>query len=415
MLAPDAKGEAADGEPQESGHPYRWVMLAGVWLAYYCFGLTIVTIAPLVGPIGRDLGLDHAQIGTVMGAWQLVYIASAIPLGVFLDRVGPRRALLTALAVIAASAALRGVAAGHLSLFLAVAVFGLGGPLVSVGAPKLISLWFNTVQRGTAMGIYVTGPALGAMTGLSLSNSVLMPLFGGNWRAVMFCYAAFVVLAAAAWLVLTAHPASREMERRIAAEPRESQLRVFADLVGIPAVRVTLVMAIGIFFFNHGLNNWLPEILRSHGMSPSEAGFWASVPTLVGVASSITIPRLATPPRRMKILLGLFLSAAVATLLLHVAGGVVLAVGLVCQGIARGAMMTLAVLTLLDVPEVGAKRAGLAGGLFFSAAEIGGVLGPVAIGLISDASGGFGVALAVLTAICIALVGMLGLLRRVSH
>ncbi len=190
---------------------------------------------------------------------------------------------------------------------------------------------------------------------------------------------------------------------------------MFADLVGIPAVRVTLVMAIGIFFFNHGLNNWLPEILRSHGMSPSEAGFWASVPTLVGVASSITIPRLATPPRRMKILLGLFLSAAVATLLLHVAGGVVLAVGLVCQGIARGAMMTLAVLTLLDVPEVGAKRAGLAGGLFFSAAEIGGVLGPVAIGLISAASGGFGVALAVLTAICIALVGMLGLLRRVSH
>ena len=414
MLAPDAKGEAADG-PQEPGHPYRWVMLAGVWLAYYCFGLTIVTIAPLVGPIGRDLGIDHAQIGTVMGAWQLVYIASAIPLGVFLDRVGPRRALLTALAVIATSAALRGIADGYLSLFLAVAVFGLGGPLVSVGAPKLISLWFNTVQRGTAMGIYVTGPALGAMTGLSLSNSVLMPLFGGDWRAVIFCYAAFVVLAAAAWLVLTAHPASREMERRIAAEPREAQLRVFADLIRIPAVRVTLVMAIGIFFFNHGLNNWLPEILRSHGMSPSEAGFWASVPTLVGVASSITIPRLATPPRRMKILFGLFVSAAAATLLLHVAGGAVLAAGLVCQGIARGAMMTLAVLTLLDVPEVGAKRAGLAGGLFFSAAEIGGVLGPVTIGVISESTGGFGAALAMLTAICIALVGLLGLLRRVSH
>lgn len=414
MLQPNSAGGPAEID-EEPGHPYRWVMLAGVWLAYYCFGMTIVTIAPLVDPIGRDLGLDHAEIGTVMGAWQLVYIASAIPLGVFLDRVGPRRALLTALVVIATSAALRGVAEGYLTLFLAVAVFGLGGPLVSVGAPKVISQWFTTTERGMAMGVYVTGPALGSMTGLSLSNSVLMPMFDGDWRAVIFSYAAFVVLAAAIWLVLTAHPASREMERRLAAEPRESQLKAFANLIRIPAVRVTLVMAIGIFFFNHGLNNWLPEILRSHGMSPSEAGFWASVPTLVGVASSITIPRLATPPRRMKILLGLFLAAAAATLLLHNAEGTVLVVGLVCQGIARGAMMALAVLTLLDVPEVGAKRAGLAGGLFFSVAEIGGVLGPVSIGAISEASGGFDAVLVLLTSICLALVVLLGFLRRVSH
>ena len=414
MLAPDAKGEAADG-PQEPGHPYRWVMLAGVWLAYYCFGLTIVTIAPLVDPIRAELGLSNTQMGTIMGAWQLVYIVSAIPLGALLERIGPRRALLLALTVIASSAALRGVAEGYLSLFLAVAVFGFGGPLVSVGAPKLISLWFDTNERGLAMGIYITGPQVGGMTALSLSNSVMMPLMGGDWRAVMFGYAAFVVLVAAVWLALTAHPASREMERRLAAEPRESQFKAFGNLIAIPAVRVTLVMAVGIFFFNHGLNNWLPKILGSHGMSPSEAGFWASVPTLIAIASSITIPRLATPQRRMKILLGLFLSAAVATLLLHTAEGPVLAVGLVFQGVARGAMMTLAVLTLLDVPEVGAKRAGLAGGLFFSAAEIGGVFGPVAIGAISDTAGGFGASLVLMTAICLALVGLLGLLRRVSN
>ena len=35
-------------------------------------------------------------MGSVLGAWQLVYIGAAIPLGVALDRIGPRWALLAA-------------------------------------------------------------------------------------------------------------------------------------------------------------------------------------------------------------------------------------------------------------------------------------------------------------------------------
>lgn len=415
MAGPGIEDDNPGGQgPEGPPHPFRWAILGGVWLAYYCFGLATVSLAPLVKVIGDDLGLGHSAMGTVLGGWQLVYIGSAIPLGMFLDRVGPRLALFAALVVIAASAALRGTATGHLSLFLAVAVFGFGGPLISIGAPKVISLWFGGRERGLAMGIYMTGPALGGMTSLSLANSLFMPLLGGSWRAVMLAYGAAILVAGVIWFALTAHRASRDMETRLAAEPREPQLRAFADLLAIPAVRVMLVMSIGIFFLNHGLGNWLPEIIRSHGMTAAAAGYWASIPVIVGVISSITIPRLATPPRRFRILLGLFLAVAGATLLLKIPGGPLLAGGLVLQGIARGAMMTLAILVLLDIPEVGSKRAGLAGGLFFSAAEMGGVLGPLSIGMISDFSGGFDAALGLLTGICLTLILLLGLLRRVS-
>lgn len=402
--------QGASFEP--TTHPYRWAVLGGVWLAYFCFGLTAVTLAPLVGVIGTDLGLSHSKMGTVMGAWQLVYIASAIPCGMLLDRIGMRWALLLAILVIALSGALRAVATGHLSLMLAVAVFGLGGPMISVGAPKLISLWFEGEQRGLAMGIYITGPALGSMVSLALTNSVMMPLWGGSWRAVLLTYSAVVVAAAAVWLSVSSHPASRAIETRLAAEPREPQGKTFADLLQVPAMRLMLVMSVGIFFYNHGLGNWLPEILRSHGMDAATAGFWAAVPTAVGVVSSLTIPRLATPPRRMKILLGLLVSATVATMFLFATGGAWLAFGLVMQGIARGGMMTLAIQTLLDIPEVGSRRAGLAGGLFFSAAEVGGVLGPVSIGVLSDATGGFDSVLVLLIGICAVLMLLLARLRR---
>ncbi len=393
---------------------YRWVVLAGVWLLYFSFGMIVAAMAPLVRPIAVALDLDNGDMGFVLGAWPLVYVAAAIPCGVLLDRFGPRRALLIGVTVIAASGAVRVLATGHFSLFLAVAIFGLGGPIISVGAPKLVSLWFTARERGLAMGIYVTGSNLGAVAALSLTNSVIMPLVGQDWRMVMFCYAGFALCAGAVWFVISAHPASRAMERRIAAEPRRSQKKQFAELLHLPPVRIVLAMSVGIFFFNHGLNNWLPEILRTGGMAPAEAGYWASVPMAMGIVAALLIPKFATETRRLTILLALFLSAGVATLLLRAEAGPLLATGLVLQGTARGAMMAVAVLVLIESPGVGSRRAGLAGGMFFSAAEIGGVLGPLTIGYVSEATGSFSMPLALLTAVTVMLVLLQFRLRMAS-
>ncbi|MBI4183938.1 MAG: MFS transporter [Proteobacteria bacterium] len=397
-----------------SAHPYRWAMLAGVWLIYYCFGLTVAAMAPLVLPITRELGLSHSAMGGVLGAWPLVYIASAVPCGAMLDRFGLRVSLFLAALLIGLSGLFRSLAVDHLSLFLAVAVFGLGGPLISVGAPKLISLWFDGKERGLAMGIYISGPALGNITSLSLTNSVMMPLLGGNWRTVLLSYAVFVLGAGAGWLVLSAHPASRAVERRAAAEPRRPQLQVFADLIRVPSVRIVLVMSVGMFFFNHGLNNWLPEILRTGGMDAMAAGFWASIPTAVGVAGALVIPRLAVPSRRLAILFTLFACAGGATLLIHSPAGPLLALGLTLQGIARSSMMAVSVLVLMETREVGSRYMGAAGGMFFSAAEMGGVLGPLTIGILYDLTGGFAAALNLLTGICVALMLLLWVLRRTT-
>lgn len=406
MLEPTsgAPGRGAD-------HPYRWAVLAGVWLAYFSFGLMTVTIAPLVRVIGTDLGLSHSRMGIVLGAWQMTFVAAAIPCGILLERIGTRRAILLALIVFAVSGVLRSAAVGHVSLFLAVTMFGLGAPMISIGSPKLISQWFQGRDRGLAMGIYVSGPFLGNITGLSMTNGALMPLFNGNWRFVMLAYAGFIVVTSMAWLTITAHPEFSAAERCLAAEKREKQVDTFKRLIGVPAVRIVLLMVFGIFIFNHTLTNWLPEILQSRGLDAATAGYWASTPTAVAILSALTIPRFATPERRIRILFGLFVLAGVATLLLHIEPGSLLAGGLVCQGLARGAMMTVTILTLLEIPGVGTKRAGMAGSLFFSTAEFGGVVGPMSMGVISDFAG-FDVALNVLSGICAVLIALLFILRR---
>lgn len=395
----------SDFKPE--AHPYRWMILFGVWLLYSGFGLTIAAIAPLVVPITTELGISHSAMGSVMGAWPLIYIGSAIPCGAFIDRAGPRAGLLAGAVIMAASGFLRGAAEGHLLLFFAVALFGFGGPLISIGAPKLIALWFEGKERGLAMGVYITGPSLGGVAALSLTNSVMMPWTEDDWRLVLMIYGGAVLAAGAVWWVINLHPASREVEKRLKEEPKRPQLEIFRSLIGLRPVQIVLVMSVLIFFFNHGLNNWLPEILRHGGMDAVTAGYWASIPTIIGVLAALIIPRLATPSRRLLIVAGLFLAAGAASLLLLLSGGPGLALGLALQGIARSSMMTIALLILVEVKEVGPKNAGAAGGMFFSAAEIGGVSGPLMLGIIYDATGGFDLGLNLMTGMCATLLLLL--------
>lgn len=391
-------------------HPYRWAVLGGVWLMYFTFGICAASLAPLVGDISRDLGASFTAMGAVLGAWQLVYIAAALPLGALLDRIGVGLGLTLSAGVMAVSMLLRGAAGGETALFAAVALFGLGGPIVSIGAPKLIALWFSGPDRGLAMGIYITGMNLGVITALSATNAVLMPLTGGEWRVVLWIWAGWAVTAGAIWWALSRHPAVRARDGRGTLSKAES-LAAFAGISRLRVVQIVLLMSVGIFFLNHGLNNWLPQILRAKGMSAVDAGIWAAVPTVVGVVGALIIPRLAVPERRVAILGWLFLSAIAATLLLQLAPGPGLMVGLLAQGIARSSMMTVAILLLMEAPGVPPDRAGMAGGIFFTVAEIGGVLGPLSVGAMSHATDGFALPLAMMTAVCLLLLGLLGVLR----
>ena len=395
--------------------PYRWVMLGGVWLIYYCFGMVISSVAPLVNVIVADLKLSLSGMGGILGAWQLVYLFAAIPLGIAIDRIGLRLCLTLAAIIIALSAIARGFAYDDFTLWLAVAFFGLGGPLISIGAPKVIASWFGSKERGLAMGIYMTGPALGGITSLSLTNSLLMPLVDNQWQLVFFIFGAVAAGCALLWLLINIPASSRLASQNEDNRQRQNTFRVFKQLLQLPLVRLILLMSIGIFILNHGISNWLPAILRATGMSATQAGYWAAIPTIVGVFGSLTIPALAKPQRRFFILISLFCALLLAIILLINTTGPWLVIGLMIQGVARSSMMTIAILILMETPEVGAKNIGIAGGLFFTAAEIGGVLGPLGIGVMADHYAGFNPALWGLCLLCLILIGMSFWLRRLLH
>lgn len=392
----------------------RWLVLFGVWSIYCTFGLVVTSLAPLVKLVEHDLAMSHAEMGTVMGAWQLVYIAAALPCGILLDRLGSRWALLLGALCVAASAYGRSHADSFHGLLAAVMLFGIGGPIVSAGAPKVIAHWFQGQSRGLAMGIYITGPAVGGVVSLTLTHGWLLPYFDQDWRKIFVLWGALAALSGVLWFALASLPGIRLIADERQSSSHTPHRQLLLGLLARPAVRLVLAMAVGVFLISHALSNWLPEMLVHGGMSAVDAGYWSAIPTIIGIIGSLSIPRFASPARRFHILALLCGAMLLASVLLQFSAPSLLLPGLILQGIARSTLTTVLVLILVELPDIGARHAGTASGLFFGAGEIGGMLGPLMLGVLYDATHGFATGLALFTLIALGLMVNVQRLRRLA-
>ena len=389
----------ATSEESSNKSNFRWLVLFGIWLVYFCFGLSVASLAPLVQVIELDLSIEHALMGTILGAWPVVYIASSLPCGALLDRYGTSIMLVASTLIIALAIALRGFAETYFDLLFTMVLFGLVAPIISTGAPKVISIWFTGKERGLGTGVYFTGNALGGITALALSNSFLLPIVGNNWRNIFFIYACLIILAGLIWLIISQNHLYLNIESKIKFDKKIKYRTVIRNLLNQRLIRLVLIMGLFILFFNHGLTQWLPTILIENGMDKVTAGYWSSIPAVIGLISAPIINRWATPQYRLQILMGLFVCAAIATLMIFLNHPSTLFLGLFLQGMCRGAMNGIAILMLIDNEDDKGNNVGASTGLYWTVGEVGGALGPATVGTIASLTGNFDAALFMMTAV----------------
>jgi cyanate permease len=361
-------------------------MLGLGWLIYFSFGIVMSSLVPIVTLLRNELGISYTQMGVIFGAWQLVYIAAAAPSGLLIDRVGPKKALAIGALIIALSAFLRSYAEGFWTLFAAVALFGLGGPIISIGLPKLVVDWFSGPSRGLASGIYITGPALGSVLVLSSTHALVLPL-AGSWRMTLALYALIALLVAILWIVLGRDSPQGASDRRTS----RTSAGGYREVIFQPAVWVVITVGFSAFLAGHGLRSWLPQILEARGMSPAMSGLLASLPAITGVFGSILILGLASRGvgNRRRATLVLLLVTGFSVAAINFVDGWALVLAIAVEGFCAAAIQPLMLNILMEMPSVGPRRMGTAAGIFFSVGEVGGTLGPVFMGLLADLTGSF--------------------------
>ena len=228
----------------------------------------------LVQPIKQEFGVSDTAMGLLTGlAFGLFYTVLAIPFGRYADRANRRNVIAYCCAAWSVMTALCGMATGFVSLALArmgVAVGEAGG-----GAPSIsmVTDHYPPQQRGRALSVYMLGPQIGLLLGLTLGGWIA---HHHGWRAAFLVMSVPGVVVALLLRFTAIEPRRGQWDSAggspagAATEPLGVLLR---DLWASRAfVRITLACML-MTFVGYGIGIWTPAFLvRSHGMSLQDAG-----------------------------------------------------------------------------------------------------------------------------------------------
>ena len=175
-----------------------------------------------------------------------------------------------------------------------------------------------------------------------------------------------------------------------------------------------MIVAMGYFFVSSGLMSWVPSLLEEKGMTLTQAGWWTSAATAFSTLGILVIPGLVKRGHRGYVGMGLLIIGTISVLGLVYLNGSPLIISLVLLNLFTQPILPLTMLMLMETPGVGAARMGVAAGLFFSAAEVGGFTGPLIMGLLRDATDSLGSGVLMLAAIFAILIPVMPFIRE-SH
>jgi MFS family permease len=164
---------------------------AGYFLSY-----VFRTVNAVISPeLSRDLNLHPSSLGLLTSAYFLAFGAAQIPVGMLLDRYGPRRVEPVLLAIAGLGALFFAYAETLPGLGLARGVIGLGVCACLMSPLKAIAAWFPRERQASLSGWIMVAGGSGA---LLATTPLEWALRFTDWRTVFVALAAATLLAAIA-------------------------------------------------------------------------------------------------------------------------------------------------------------------------------------------------------------------------
>ena len=191
---------------------------AGYFLSFFFRNVNAVISKDLTA----EFALSPSDLGFLTSMYLLAFAAFQLPLGVLLDRYGPRRVVAALLCVAAAGALIFALARDFTMLSIGRALIGLGVSAGLMGAIKAFTLWFPLSRLATLNGLYLAAGGIGAVSATAPAEAIL-GAFG--WRALFGLTCGLSVAAAA--LVFFVVP---EKELPGKGETLRDQVRAFGTI-----------------------------------------------------------------------------------------------------------------------------------------------------------------------------------------
>jgi OFA family oxalate/formate antiporter-like MFS transporter len=372
-----------------SGHELtrNWpILVVAFILVFLAFGIPTYSLPFMYGPAMKEFGWSNAQVNLLSTAKFVIGAFAALGMGILVDRIGGRLAVLIGAATGGVAMAMFLFATNLPVYYLAGAMLGFSASSI-VAAMKVIISRLYTIHQGAAMGIVLTATSTGGV----VMPWIWAPLLnaGWNWRTIiaMMSIGPFLI-AVPLWLIFVA--VSKNGPTIVAPTVIQNKLSTWEHFKFISQDRNFWLIVVGIFLVSAVdqavQQNTVQFLMHNKGMNIDKIAWAASLTAVLGVAAKIASGWIYDQTSIRGIRVFYVLLAVSTWLIIPIAGPLTLTLFIVTRGMAHGGM-------IVDVPILtrhyfGPERLGLTIGIMSVAVNLGFAAGPPVLGWLADINHG---------------------------
>ena len=300
----------------------RTVRKLQIRLIPYLFLLYVVAMVDRINigfaalTMNKELGISTQQFGLAAGIFFFGYFLFEVPSNLMLHKTGARVWIARILLSWGLVATLTGLVQSVHQLYAARFLLGVAEAGYFPGIVLYLTYWFRQREQARTLGLFLTGYPVTSIAGAPISGFILdhMHWLGmGSWRWLLIIEGIpAIVLGLLTYFVLPSHPdeakfLSGEEKEWLRAElereerEKEKQLKASA-LEGLTNSRVWHLVAIyfGMMIGGYTMAFWMPQLVRSLSgeYSNSLVGYLVMIPYVAAFFAMILVSR--SSDRRME-------------------------------------------------------------------------------------------------------------------
>jgi len=409
--------------PKQPLH-YAWVIVVtGTIVIMACLGFGRFALGMLLPSMAATLELTYSQIGFIGTANFIGYLLAVLFCSAIAGRIGSRRLIVIALALISGSMFLVSRATGYLDVLVLYTVTGMGSGAANVPMMGLITAWFDRAVRGRAAGFVVIGSGFAIILSGKLIPYINRTVGSEGWRTSWAVLAAIVGAVGVLALVLLRN---RPEEKGLLALGSEGVQACAPSPGAVPAppresiYRNPSVYLLGAIYFLFGYTYVIyatfivTTLVRERGFSEAVAGnFWS----WVGFLSLFSGPVFGTLSDRIGRKAGLMIVFGLQMLAYALVAAdlpqLYLYISIGFFGICAWSIPSIMVAAVSEY--VGPERALAAFGFITFIFGFGQISGPAVAGVLAEQSGTFSSSFGMAAAFAGLAIILTSFLRRPRH
>jgi ACS family tartrate transporter-like MFS transporter len=383
------------------------ILIPFLLLLYFINYIDRINVGFAALTMNATLGLNATVFGIGASIFFVGYVALEIPSNLILVKVGARKWIARIMITWGIISACMALVVGVKSFYFMRFLLGVAEAGFFPGLIFYLTQWFPATHRARMVGLFMIGIPISGLVGAPLSTAILehfdqiAGLHGWQWMFLIEGLPSIVLGIACFWILpdrpsdsktLTAAERDwlqRTMDSEHAAQERIRSYTVWQSLTN-PRV---LMLAVILFLVSCGLYGsifWIPQIVKTFGLSNTMVGWVSAIPYLIAVPAMILWTRHSdrSRERMWHVAIPLVLAATgffIASLFLDTPIVAVIGLSMACAGI----YASFPVFWTLPTSFLTGRAAAAGIALITATGNFSGIVAPSAIGWSKDQTGGF--------------------------